>query len=276
MYRVSTASPLPNKALPLSLCIVTNVLDARLERIIDLCSLVCTELLIGYDHKGDTNYHHFTENRKTTILPITWQGYAATKNNLAAQAKNDWILSLDGDEIPDDLLLEEISKLDLARSPENQIFYFKRVSILGNDKILFGSWGRDTVLRLYNRRHSNWKNEKVHEDLEQHKNSQVLKLRGVLYHYTAVNYQEYTAKNKKYARLSAEKYFAQGKQCSNWQLWAKTAFTFIKEYLLQLGFLDGIIGFRIAKGNAAYTYWKYRYLRELRQAAVKSSSTISN
>lgn len=271
-----TPTVTPATPLPITLCVVTNVLDAKVERIIDLCSTVCAEILIGYDNQGKNDFAGFTENRHTTIMPLSWEGYAATKNKLAEKARHDWILSLDSDEIPDEKLLAEIAKLHPATLPEHQMFYFKRVSILGNYKILFGSWGSDKVLRLYNRKHSAWKNEKVHESLLRHSNSKLIRLRGVLHHYTVADYGAYVAKNKKYARLSAEKYYAQGKTCPVWKIWLKTAFTFIKEYILQLGILDGRIGLRLALGNARYTYWKYTYLREKYQSSASPVNTFSN
>jgi len=263
------------RPLPLSLCIVTNKLDAKLERIIDLCSQICQEILISYDNNGAEDYRGFTENKQTTIIPVTWEGYSTTKNKLAAKAKYDWILSLDADEIPDEKLLLEIGQLPINSLSVQQQFYFKRVSILGNYKILFGSWGSDTVVRLYNKTFTSWNNEKVHEKLMEPKGAVLSRLKGVLYHYTVADFDEYLAKNRKYAQLSAEKYYAQGKKSSVVKKYLKTAFTFFKEYILQLGFLDGIIGFRLALGNARYTYWKYQLLLEKHQSAENSATKVS-
>lgn len=245
--------------LPASVCIVTNTINSVLEQIVLSTHPVCHEVLVGYDGACDSIPKDFSGCKKVHIRAVTWEGYSATKNKLAATADMDWILSLDGDEVPDRKLLKAFVQLADKLDP-NTIYALKRRSILGNKKIRFGAWGRDKVRRLYNRRHTGWKNDLVHENLEIHANTKIALLKGYLYHYTADNYRTFLEKNRKYAKLSADKYFEQQKKSKIIKRWLSPAFTFIKEYLLQLGFLDGRAGFQIAWGNALYTYWKYHFL----------------
>ncbi len=236
-------------------------MNSVLEQIVLTTHPVCYEVLVGYDGDQDSIPKDFTGCKKVHIRPVTWEGYSTTKNKLAATAAMDWILSLDGDEVPDQKLQKELMRL-AGRLDRNTIYALKRRSILGNKKIRFGAWGRDRVRRLYNRQHTGWKNDLVHESLELHADTKIVLLKGYLYHYTADNYRSFLEKNRKYARLSAEKYFQQQKKSGFVKRWLSPAFTFIKEYLFQLGLLDGRAGFQIAWGNAYYTYWKYCYLRQ--------------
>lgn len=247
--------------MPVSVCIVTNSLNSVLEEIIHVTLPVCQEVLIGYDGDCDLIPEDFTGYKKVHIKSVVWEGYSPTKNKLSDAAEMDWILSLDGDEIPDKKLLKEFLRI-VEKLDDNTIYAFKRCSILGNKKIRFGAWGRDKVLRLYNRRTTRWKNDLVHESLEKKDSTKVVLLKGYLYHYTADNYTSFLEKNKKYARLSADKYFEQGKGSNAFKRWCSPAFTFLKEYIFQLGFLDGKVGMQIAWGNALYTYWKYSFLEQ--------------
>ncbi len=256
----NTSLPLIPK-LPVSVCIVTNAINSVLEQIIHATLPVCTEVLIGYDGSYDKIPEDFTGYKKAHIKPITWEGYSMTKNKLADAAEMDWILSLDGDEVPDERLLKEFSRIGEKLSSDT-IYAFKRCSIIGNKKIRFGAWGSDKVQRLYNRKFTHWKNDLVHESLEKGGNTKVVLLKGCLYHYTADNYESFLEKNKKYAGLSAEKYFAQNKKTKAGKRWLSPVFTFVKEYIFQLGFLDGKAGLQVAWGNALYTYWKYRFLQQ--------------
>ena len=246
--------------LPASVCIVTNTIDSILEKIIHVTLPVCAEVLIGYDGDRDEIPDDFTGYKKVHIKSIIWEGYSKTKNNLAAAAEMDWILSLDGDEVPDERLLKELSRTG-QKLDKHTIYAFKRRSIMGSKKIRFGAWGKDKVLRLYNRKSTHWKNDLVHENLEKNNTTRVVLLKGYLYHYTADNYHAFLEKNKKYARLSADKYFEQNKKNKVMKRWLSPVFTFIKEYIFQLGFLDGKAGLQIAWGNALYTYWKYSFLK---------------
>jgi (heptosyl)LPS beta-1,4-glucosyltransferase len=256
----------PNETLPKAMeaavCIVTNCLDQKLEEIINACHPYFSEILIGYDGDVAMVSQDFNQKGKAKIILVTWQGFSTTKNELAARAKANWILSLDGDEVPDELLLSEIKKLPFATLPQNRIFSLKRISFFEDKKITHGAWGRDRVLRLYHKQYTQWDNAIVHENLVIKNDTEIVKPEGILYHYTADSYDTFLAKNKKYARLSAEQYFARKKSSPLWKRLLSPGFTFIKEYLFQGGFLDGAAGWKIAWVNALYTYWKYAFLRE--------------
>lgn len=255
-------------AAPLSLCIVTNRPDDRLEEIICAASGKVAEILIGYDGDPQNLPARLGKYPGCRIIPLSWEGYGATKNKLAAAAACDWIWSLDSDEVPDDALLTGITGLPLDRLPDNKIFTFKRLSFFEGKKIQHGAWGRDKVRRLYNRRHTRWNNDAVHEALIIHETAVLTLLQGTLLHYTADDYTTFLQKNERYARLSAEKYFEKGKRSPWWKRRCSPAFTFIREYIFQGGFLDGRAGFRIAQINAQYTRWKYAFLRQKYQESA--------
>lgn len=250
------------KATEPAVCIVTNNLDRKLEEIIDTCHPHFSEILIGYDGDLNTIPAGFNKLGKAAIIPVTWQGFSATKNDLANRAASNWILSLDGDEVPDETLIAQIKNLPFATLPENRICSLKRISLFEGKKITHGAWGRDRVLRLYNKGYTQWDNAIVHENLVIKSDAEIYKPEGILYHYTADSYDTFLAKNKNYARLSAEKYFARRKSSPLWKRLLSPGFTFIKEYLFQGGFLDGTAGWKIARVNAWYTYWKYVFLRD--------------
>lgn len=248
------------RSINLSVCIVSNRLDKKLEEIIETVHADGIEILIGYD--GHTIPTEFNTRGHANILPITWQGYSTTKNELAAKAKADWILSLDGDEVPDAELMTELLRLPFEGLAQNQVYSIKRISFFEGKKIMHGAWGRDRVLRLYHKKYTRWDNAIVHESILKKEDTIIKQLSGILHHYTADHYESFLAKSKNYARLSALKYFAAGKKSPYWKMILSPAFTFIKEYIFQGGFLDGGAGIKIARINALYTFWKYYYLRQ--------------
>lgn len=244
-----------------SVCIVSNRITPKLREIVEVIQSSVAEVLIGYDDSAGAIPKDITLPGNVRIVPMTWKGFSGTKNELAALAANPWILSLDSDELPDADMMEAISNMDLLSLPEQQIFSLKRISFFEGRKITHGAWGRDRVLRLYNRFYTQWDRAQVHEDLEQKPDTHILRLPGILLHYTADDYETFLAKNRNYARLSADKYLASGKKSPLWKRWLSPVFTFLKEYILQSGFLDGKAGLQIAKANALYTYWKYDDLK---------------
>jgi glycosyltransferase involved in cell wall biosynthesis len=254
--------PDTEQSIRLSVCIVSNRLDKKLEEIIEVVHTNEIEILIGYDGNINSISPEFNAAGYARIQPVTWQGYSITKNELAAKAKSDWILSLDGDEVPDPELMARLRKLSFTDLPQNHIFFIKRISFFEGKKILHGAWGRDRVYRLYHKKYSHWDNAIVHESLLKKEDTIIKQLPGILHHYTADNYESFLTKSKNYARLSAQKYFASGKKSPYWKRILSPVFTFIKEYIFQGGFLDGHAGIKIARVNALYTYWKYYYLQQ--------------
>lgn len=255
-------SPQGRKA-PLSLCIASNAWTPKLEEIIETCSRHFDEVLIGYNGADEDIPVDYLYNKdKVVIRFMPWEGYSATKNKLANLARNSWILSLDADEMPDEHLLQSLSSLLYENLPVSNIYTFKRHSFFNGKKILHGAWGRDKVTRLYNRDYTGWNREAVHEALEGKGDTQLMPLEGVLLHYTADDYNSFLHKNRKYAELSADKYFEKKKKSPLWKRLFSPAFTFIKEYIFLGGFLDGREGYQIASINAMYTRWKYELLRD--------------
>lgn len=198
------------------------------------------------------------------LLETNWEGYGSNKNKGVAMARYNWILSVDADEVIDDRLSQEIQKLLLA--DESIVYNILFRAFFGNKMIRFGEWANDAHIRLYNRHHTRWSEAQVHEILELPAGTKVISLKGYIHHYTSRNIQDFAVKTVNYAMLNAMKYHQQGKKAGVIKSGVAATFSFIYNYLLRLGFLDGEAGFTVAKMNAWYTWLKYSRLRELNKA----------
>ena len=195
------------------------------------------------------------------LLQTGWEGYGTNKNKGVAIARYDWILSIDADEIVDDTLSQQLQKLSLI---DPAIVYKILFRVFFGDKMIrFGEWANDAHVRLYNRKYAQWTETQVHENLAFLPDTNIITLKGYIHHYTSRNLQELTNKTVNYAMLNAIKYHQQGKQAGWLKCRMAAGFSFFKNYLLRLGFLDGEAGYTIAKMNAWYTWLKYSRLREL-------------
>ncbi|MFT3932062.1 MAG: glycosyltransferase family 2 protein [Chitinophagaceae bacterium] len=195
------------------------------------------------------------------LINQPWQGYGPSKNLAGSHAKYNWLLSLDADEyLPDDFT-NGLQQLDLQN--ENQVFQFKRVNFLGKKAIRYGEWSRDKVIRLFNKNTAAWDASPVHEQLTYEQQVVITKAPMHIYHRTATDIRSYQQKIKRYAKLMAEKNFANNKKVSWAKIYLSPLFNFIQNYILRLGFLDGKEGWQIAMAHAGYTYDKYSLLQEL-------------
>lgn len=198
------------------------------------------------------------------LIETNWDGYGSNKNKGVAIAKYDWILSIDADEVIDDRLTQEIQKLILTDATIVYKILFR--AYLGNKMIRFGEWANDAHIRLYNRHHTRWTEAQVHETLQLPVHTKTITLKGYIHHYTSKNIADFSKKTVTYAMLNAMKYHQQGKKAGLIKSRVAATFSFIYNYLLRLGFLDGEAGFTVAKMNAWYTWLKYTRLRELNKA----------
>ena len=80
-------------------------------------------------------------------------------------------------------------------------------------------------------------------------------------HYTYDNWEQHMNKINKYTTLAAEKYKNQGKKVSfTKDVVFRPLWGFFKEYIIDLGFLDGKIGWVFAVAHYYYTTMKYAKL----------------
>jgi glycosyltransferase involved in cell wall biosynthesis len=189
-----------------------------------------------------------------------WDGYGANKNKGIALAHNNWVLSLDADEIPDDKLIAAIKHLEATNI--NTVYDIDFRAYYGDKPVRFGIWGRDHHIRLFNRWHTQWTDALVHETLNRPTATIVKKLDGHIHHYSVKSKEQYKTKIVQYARLNARKYFKQGKKSTLIKLYCAPLFHFLKGYIFLLGILDGKRGWTIAKLTAEHTWLKYHYLSQ--------------
>jgi len=133
--------------------------------------------------------------------------------------------------------------------------------------IKHSGWYPDYKLRLYNRKAGSWKGDFVHESVSVQ--GEVRRLEGDLLHYTVRSASEHHQRMDRYTTLAAEEMRQRGKRASASALMIAPAASFIRSYLLRLGFLDGIPGLAIAYFAAHYSFLKYAKLWE-RERGVMS------
>lgn len=243
--------------MKISVCILINQWHEKLPQLLTSAFNCSDDVLLGCNGEGKNLKEHPALKQFSSLrfIILEWSGYGATKNQLSQYAKYDWILSIDSDEDIDKTLQFEIQQL--KEYSNCQVFNMQRLNFLGNKPIRHGAWGRNKkFIRLYNRCFTKWDNAAVHESIIEEPGMQIISLKGKLLHYTATDYKSFLQKNRHYATLAA----TERNQRSIIKRWLSPVFTFLKDYIFRLGFLDGKAGWQIAKGTALYTYWKYNLL----------------
>ena len=202
------------------------------------------------------------------VLKHQWSNYSDQKNFAASRASHDWILSLDADECFSPLLREEVSALK-ARESTAEAFEFPRLAQYLGRWIHHSGWYPDHKVRLYLRTQAHWEGKFVHESLVV--KGRTSRLRGDLLHYTCDSVADHLNRINRYTTLAAQDLWERGKRSSLANLLGSPPAAFLKSYILELGFLDGIQGCLIAYFAGYYNFLKYAKLWELERKATSSS-----
>jgi len=244
----------------LSIVIVCKDEKGNIERVIESLEGLTDDILI-YDNGSTDGTIEVLKNYPVRVHQGKWLGYGATKHQSVLLAKYDWILHLDADEALDDQLKSEILNLQLTNA--DIVYKLQYKSFIGDKYMRYGVWGLETHVRLFNRQKVNWDDAPVHEKLILPQEIRVEKLKGYVLHRTMKDTVEYASKMVKYAFLNADKYYNKGKRSGWVKRYVSPVFTFFRNYVFRLGFLDGWEGLLSARMTAFYTSLKYGRLYEL-------------
>jgi len=250
---------------PISVVIIAKNEENNIADCVASALQISNDVVVA-DTGSIDNTIEIAEKAGARVIQLQWLGYGLTRNKATEFAHNNWIFVADADERITKTLATTIHQLVLD---EKLVYGCKRESFLMNKKVRFGEWGRDKVYRLYNKNHTKWDDVNVHENLEtNHLQKRIIT--GSLLHYTMESMEEYYGKTEIYARLSAEKYLIKNKKSSWIKKYISPIFSFIQNYIFRLGFLDGKVGFIIAKESCKYVYLKYAYLQKLQPSKTSN------
>lgn len=198
------------------------------------------------------------------VLTRPWSGFADQKQFATDSATYDWIFSLDADECVSSELKDEILGLrdeDEAGLPRG--FRIPRLSYYMGRPVHHSGWYPDWQLRLFDRRAGRWSNDLVHESFRL-RDSKAGKLRSNILHFTVDSVAEHRRMiDERYAPLAARQMFQRGRQTSRLRMISAGPIAFFSTYVLKAGFLDGLVGLRIARLAAYHASLKQRLLSEL-------------
>lgn len=189
-------------------------------------------------------------------------GAAATKNYAIDRAAHDWIYVIDADERVTPELREEILRT-LSGPLEVWAYSVGRRNFMLGKEVRFSGLQRDRVTRLFHREHARYPNKRVHADLLV--DGETVPLRHRMLHYYIRSFDHMIAKMTRYATWGAAQMYIEGKSTNAWGIFSHTTGKFIRDYLFNLGILDGVRGLISVGMHTYYTFWKYAKLWEFRQ-----------
>ncbi|RPH82514.1 MAG: glycosyltransferase family 2 protein [Candidatus Rokuibacteriota bacterium] len=232
----------------LSVVVVTQNEEERIRACLESASWADELIVVDAESSDKTA----TVARELTdhVFVRPWPGFAAQKNFGLEQARGDWILSLDADELVSIPLRQEIAAI-LAGGGEHAGYAIPRRNVFWGRWIRHGGLYPDWQLRLFRRGRGRFAERMVHESVTV--DGSVGRLSGHLEHRSYRDVADFLERADRYSTLAAGEWLAAGRRSRPlMDLVVRPAGRFLTMYVARAGFLDGWRGFLLAVLYAYY------------------------
>jgi hypothetical protein len=201
-----------------------------------------------------------------------FQGHIEQKNWAVKQAKYPFILSLDADEALSKQLHESI--IEAKNNKLYDGYSMNRLTNYCGKWVHHCGWYPDKKLRLWDSAKGKWGGVNPHDRYEMQAGAKIFHLKGDLLHYSYYTIADHINQVNKFTEISANALFKMGKKASLLKIKFSPLIKFIKDYIINLGFLDGYTGFVISRVSAHAAFLKYAKLRQLDKSKSLNNKEI--
>jgi len=187
------------------------------------------------------------------VIANDFAGFGPQKNFALAQAGGDWVLSTDADERVSPMLAAQIKQA--VERGEADGYEMPRLSSFCGRVMRHSGWYPDYVLRLFRRSRARFSDDAVHERVIC--DGPVARLTEPLRHTPVRRLEDALSRMDRCSTAGAAMLIASGRRVTFMSGFLHGAWSFIRAYILRVGFLDGKEGFVLATLNARGRYHRY-------------------
>jgi glycosyltransferase involved in cell wall biosynthesis len=244
----------------LTALIITFNEEKNIGRCIDSLLPVADEIVV-LDSFSTDNTVAIAAAKGAVVHQQSFAGYKQQKNAILAMAANNYVLSLDADE----MLSEELAASIIAAKKqfEYKAYTMNRCNIYCGRYIRRGLWYPDRKLRLFDKRVARWVGYNPHDRVEMNSVFNTQHLKGDIIHFAFDTVAIHRQKNDRVALLVATSMMEAGVKPQPYKIIINPLWSFVNGYFLRLGFLDGYHGLMIAWYTAGQSYHKHSHHRRL-------------
>lgn len=200
------------------------------------------------------------------IFSEPWKGFAGQKNSAMEKASGDWVLQLDADEPLEPALAAEIQSA-LQSQTKIQGFWIPRKNFFMGRWIRHGGFYPDPKLRLIRRGTGKFEEYGAHPTIKI--DGPTAQLKNALVHDAYPTLRGYIAHMNSYSSMGATVAVESGKGSFSFSdIVIRPGLTFVYNYFVRLGFLDGREGLLLHLYHSVYVSWKYAKAWELNRGAA--------
>ena len=237
----------------ISAYIVTLNEEKRLGKTLQALKKVADEIFV-IDSGSTDKTQEIAEKYGAKFLFHKWKNISAQKHYGQELCHNDWVLSLDADEVLSPELIVEIK--EKMKKPTADAYRIKICDMLPGDKKprLFAKTYNQ--VRLYNRKKNNMPDDLTNDRVVVGEGAVVEQLESKVFHYSYISLTQTWFKLNMYTDELVKTAVEQGRKYSKLRLYTEFPRQFLVYYFKKRYFLYGTCGFWMAT-----TYAYFRFLK---------------
>lgn len=239
--------------MKLSVYLVTLNEELRLDKTLKAASEVADEIVV-VDSGSTDKTAEIAEKHHAKFLFHKWKNISAQKHFAQNKCANDWVLSLDADEVLSDELIAEIKRI--KQNPTADAYKMKICDMLPGDKkprIFAKTYNQ---VRLYNRKKANMPDDLTHDRVVLGENCRVEQLKAKVNHYSYISLTQLWFKLNMYTDELVQTALKKNKKYSRLRLYTEMPRQFLIYYFMRRYFLYGTCGFYMATSYAYFRFLK--------------------
>lgn len=237
----------------LSAYIVTLNEEQRLEKTLQALKNVADEIFVIDSGSTDAT-KEIAERNGAVFLFHEWKNISSQKHYGQELCHNDWVLSLDADEVLSPALQAEI-KEKLA-APSADAYLIKIRDMMPGDKkprLLAKTYNQ---VRLYNRKKANMPDDLTNDRVVLGEGAKVEQLKNVVFHYSYISLTQTWFKLNRYTDELVKTAVEQGRYYTRLRLYTEFPCQFFIYYLKKRYCFYGTCGFWMAVTFAYFRFLK--------------------
>ena len=253
---------------PVSVLLLARDETRDLEELIPRLTFA-REVVVVWDPRGDEATRAAAESLGARVEPNAFAGFGAQRAFALSRCTQPWVLWLDADERLDDEAAREVRRATATGDGGPVQYSLARATWFLGRRIRFCGWQGERIVRLFRRERARFDQAEVHEIVHV-EGSPSVPLAGVLEHHSYRTFEDCVTKCVRYASAGAAKAERQGRRAGALDVLVRPPLRFLRQYVFQFGFLDGVHGVVLCGFAAAQVFLKYAELWRRTQSGPRA------
>jgi glycosyltransferase involved in cell wall biosynthesis len=249
--------------LPIALIVITFNEADKIARCLDSVPFAAEKIVV--DSGSTDGTQAAAQARGARVVHQDWLGFGPQRNFAASLSQHDWIMMLDADEFLTDELIDECGRRlpAMLTSVISAVWLRRTTWYMGAPMRWYRPLRGERKARIYHRARARWSDARVHETLLFEGAAESLS--APFNHRNNPTLVHKQLKVLRYAELKALDWHEQRRSRSMWAAPFVFLASFLKDYVLRLGFLDGWRGFILSQTAANYAIYKRMRFYEMQR-----------